>query len=127
MIISATTDYREAARRRLPPFLFHYIDGGAYAEHTLGRNVSDLSEVALRQRVLRDVADSTDISMLIVTHEMQFARDVSHKVMMFDEGHIVEEGHPDTIFTSPKHERTKRFLSAVLGDGSAQSRTTSDD
>ena len=35
MIISSTTDYREAARRRLPPFLFHYIDGGAYAEHTL--------------------------------------------------------------------------------------------
>ena len=57
MIISATTDYREAARRRLPPFLFHYIDGGAYAEHTLHHNVSDLSDVALRQRVLCDVAD----------------------------------------------------------------------
>lgn len=53
MIISSTTDYREAARRRLPPFLFHYIDGGAYAEHTLGRNVSDLAHVALRQRVLQ--------------------------------------------------------------------------
>lgn len=57
MIISATTDYREAARRRLPPFLFHYIDGGAYAEHTLRRNVADLSGIELRQRVLRDVAD----------------------------------------------------------------------
>lgn len=57
MIISAPTDYREAARRRLPPFLFHYIDGGAYAEHTLRHNVSDLSGIALRQRVLRDVAD----------------------------------------------------------------------
>ena len=53
MIISSTTDYREAARRRLPPFLFHYIDGGAYAEHTLGRNVADLAHVALRQRVLQ--------------------------------------------------------------------------
>ena len=52
MIISSTTDYHKAARRRLPPFLFHYIDGGAYAEHTLGRNVSDLAHVALRQRVL---------------------------------------------------------------------------
>ena len=41
MIISASTDYREAARRKLPPFLFHYIDGGAYAEHTLKRNVAD--------------------------------------------------------------------------------------
>jgi L-lactate dehydrogenase (cytochrome) len=57
MIISASTDYRAAAQRRLPPFLFHYIDGGAYAEHTLKRNVSDLSDIALRQRVLRDMSD----------------------------------------------------------------------
>ncbi|HVZ30497.1 MAG TPA: FMN-dependent L-lactate dehydrogenase LldD [Asticcacaulis sp.] len=57
MIISATTDYREAARRKLPPFLFHYLDGGAYAEHTLRRNVSDLSGIALRQRVLKNVAN----------------------------------------------------------------------
>jgi L-lactate dehydrogenase (cytochrome) len=57
MIISAPTDYREAARRRLPRFLFDYLDGGANGEHTLRRNVSDLSDVTLRQRVLRDVAD----------------------------------------------------------------------
>jgi L-lactate dehydrogenase (cytochrome) len=57
MIISASTDYREAARRRLPPFLFHYIDGGAYAEHTLRRNVEDLSDIALRQRVLNDMSE----------------------------------------------------------------------
>ena len=57
MIISAPTDFREAARRRLPPFLFHYIDGGANAEHTLRRNVEDLADIALRQRVLRDVAE----------------------------------------------------------------------
>jgi len=56
MIISASTDYRAAARSRLPPFLFHYIDGGAYAERTLARNVSDLADVALRQRVLRDTS-----------------------------------------------------------------------
>lgn len=56
MIISAATDYREAAKRRLPPFLFHYIDGGAYAEHTLRHNVEDLSGVALRQRVLKDMS-----------------------------------------------------------------------
>lgn len=56
MIISASTDYRAAAQRRLPPFLFHYIDGGAYAEHTLRRNVSDLADIALRQRVLRDMS-----------------------------------------------------------------------
>ncbi|MGX9721428.1 FMN-dependent L-lactate dehydrogenase LldD [Stenotrophomonas acidaminiphila] len=57
MIISASTDYRAVAQRRLPPFLFHYIDGGAYAEQTLRRNVSDLADIALRQRVLRDMAD----------------------------------------------------------------------
>ena len=56
MIISAPTDDRAAARRRLPAFLFHYIDGGAYTEHTLQRNVSDLANVALRQRVLRDMS-----------------------------------------------------------------------
>ncbi len=56
MIISASTDYRAAARSRLPPFLFHYIDGGAYAEYTLRRNVEDLAGIALRQRVLRDMS-----------------------------------------------------------------------
>ena len=56
MIISSAADYREAARRRLPPFLFHYIDGGAYAEQTLRRNVEDLAAVALRQRVLKDMS-----------------------------------------------------------------------
>lgn len=57
MIISSASDYREAARRRLPPFLFHYADGGAYAEATLRRNVSDLSDLALRQRVLKEVGE----------------------------------------------------------------------
>jgi L-lactate dehydrogenase (cytochrome) len=57
MIISASTDYRAAAQRRLPPFLFHYIDGGAYAEHTMRRNVADLSDIALRQRVLRNMSE----------------------------------------------------------------------
>lgn len=57
MIISAPTDYREAARRKLPPFLFHYIDGGAYAERTLAHNVEDFGEIALRQRVLGGVGE----------------------------------------------------------------------
>jgi L-lactate dehydrogenase (cytochrome) len=57
MIISSTHDYRLAAKRRLPPFLFHYIDGGAYDEHTLARNVADLRDLALRQRVLKEVGD----------------------------------------------------------------------
>lgn len=52
MIISSTLDFREAARRRLPRFLFDYADGGANNEYTLQRNVLDLAEVTLRQRVL---------------------------------------------------------------------------
>lgn len=55
MIIASALDYREAARRRLPRFLFDYIDGGAYAEKTLQANVHDLSALALRQLVLRNV------------------------------------------------------------------------
>ncbi len=65
--------------------------------------------------ILREVADTTNVTMLIVTHEMGFARDVSHKVMMFDGGRVVEEGHPEKIFTTPEHERTQKFLGAVLG------------
>ncbi|WP_235939700.1 ectoine/hydroxyectoine ABC transporter ATP-binding protein EhuA [Occultella kanbiaonis] len=64
--------------------------------------------------VLRDVAKSTDITMLIVTHEMQFAQDVSHRVLMFDGGSIVEEASPDVMFTAPENERTQAFLQAVL-------------
>jgi L-lactate dehydrogenase (cytochrome) len=57
MIISSPLDYREAARRKLPPFLFHYLDGGSYAETTLSRNISDLQDMSLNQRILRNVAD----------------------------------------------------------------------
>ncbi|MDV6318101.1 FMN-dependent L-lactate dehydrogenase LldD [Chromohalobacter sp. HP20-39] len=56
MIISASTDYRQAAKRRIPPFLFHYADGGSYTEHTLRHNVEDLAGIALRQRVLKDMS-----------------------------------------------------------------------
>jgi L-lactate dehydrogenase (cytochrome) len=57
MIVSSASDFREAARRKLPRFLFDYIDGGANAERTLARNVSDLSDLSLRQRILKDVSD----------------------------------------------------------------------
>jgi polar amino acid transport system ATP-binding protein len=66
--------------------------------------------------VLRDVADTTSITMLIVTHEMGFARDVSNRVMMFDRGVIVEEGAPDEIFSDPREARTQDFLRAVLAE-----------
>ena len=55
MIAASISDYREMARRRLPRFLFDYVDGGSYAERTLAWNVEDLQAVTLRQRVLRDV------------------------------------------------------------------------
>ncbi len=57
MKAASIIDYRELARRRLPHFLFEYIDGGSYGEVTLGRNIADLGAIALRQRVLRDVSD----------------------------------------------------------------------
>lgn len=57
MIISSASDYRAAARRRLPRFLFDYIDGGAGAEETLRANVEDLARVRLRQRVLKGAAE----------------------------------------------------------------------
>ncbi|MCK9705476.1 FMN-dependent L-lactate dehydrogenase LldD [Pseudomonas syringae] len=55
MIISSASDYRAVAKRKLPRFLFDYIDGGAYAEHTLRTNGSDLADISLRQRVLKNV------------------------------------------------------------------------
>ena len=64
------TDYRELARRRLPRFLFDYIDGGSYAEVTLKRNVADLEAIALRQRVLRDVS-KLDLSTTLFGQEMR--------------------------------------------------------
>ena len=57
MIISSGSDYRLAARRKLPRFLFDYLDGGSYAEATLRDNVNDLASLHLRQRILRNVAD----------------------------------------------------------------------
>ena len=75
MIISSTHDYRLAAKRRLPPFLFHYIDGGAYDEHTLARNVADLRDLALRQRVLKE-AGEVDLSARL------FGEDVSLPVAL---------------------------------------------
>ncbi|MBA3339893.1 MAG: ectoine/hydroxyectoine ABC transporter ATP-binding protein EhuA [Geodermatophilaceae bacterium] len=64
--------------------------------------------------VLRNIAASTDITMLCVTHEMKFARDVSDRVLMFDQGQIVEEASPDKLFTEPEHQRTRTFLRALL-------------
>ncbi|WP_149184733.1 ectoine/hydroxyectoine ABC transporter ATP-binding protein EhuA [Streptomyces sp. TRM49041] len=64
--------------------------------------------------LLRDIARSTDITMLCVTHEMNFARDISDEVLMFDSGRVIEAGSPEKIFSEPEHERTREFLGAVL-------------
>ncbi len=69
MIISAGNDYRAAAQRILPPFLFHYIDGGAYNEHTLRRNVEELAQLALRQRVLNDMS-SLDLRTTLFNEQL---------------------------------------------------------
>jgi polar amino acid transport system ATP-binding protein len=54
------------------------------------------------------------MTMLVVTHEMGFARKVAHRVIFMDEGRIVEQGAPDAFFDRPKHERTQQFLSKIL-------------
>ncbi len=64
--------------------------------------------------VLRDIARSTDITMLCVTHEMNFARDISDQVLMFDSGRVIEAGSPEKMFNDPENDRTREFLSAVL-------------
>ncbi|WP_086819291.1 MULTISPECIES: ectoine/hydroxyectoine ABC transporter ATP-binding protein EhuA [Allokutzneria] len=66
--------------------------------------------------VLRDVAKTTDVTMLCVTHAMKFARDISHRVLMFCEGKIIEAAPPEQMFDSPDHERTRSFLQSVLNE-----------
>ncbi|MFF8378059.1 ectoine/hydroxyectoine ABC transporter ATP-binding protein EhuA [Streptomyces sp. NPDC015661] len=63
--------------------------------------------------VLRDIARSTDITLLCVTHEMGFARDVSDRILMFDRGRIVESGPAEELLESPAHARTRAFLGSV--------------
>ncbi|EKQ50940.1 MULTISPECIES: amino acid ABC transporter ATP-binding protein [unclassified Clostridium] len=75
---------------------------------------------ALDPELVGDVLDvmkqlaKDGMTMIVVTHEMGFARDVSDRVIFMDKGYIVEEGAPKDIFTNPKNERTKEFLSRVL-------------
>ncbi len=68
---ASVSDYRELARRRLPKMFFEYIDGGSYAEVTLGRNVADLEAIALRQRVMRDMSQ-LDMSVEVFGQTMSF-------------------------------------------------------
>ena len=63
--------------------------------------------------VMKDLAES-GMTMVIVTHEMGFAREVASRVIFMDQGIIMENGTPEEVFTNPKNERTKLFLSKVL-------------
>ena len=63
--------------------------------------------------VMRELAKS-GMTMLVVTHEMGFARAAADRMVLFDEGDIVEEGTPDQVFDDPQHDRTKLFLSQIL-------------
>ncbi|MEV7781892.1 amino acid ABC transporter ATP-binding protein [Kitasatospora sp. NPDC088351] len=63
--------------------------------------------------VMRDLARS-GMTMIVVTHEMGFAREVADRVLFMDQGAVVEAGRPDEVFTAPRHERTRAFLSTVL-------------
>ena len=51
--------------------------------------------------------------MIVVTHEMQFARDMADRVLFFDGGRVTESGTPDEIFSNPRHDRTREFLKKV--------------
>jgi polar amino acid transport system ATP-binding protein len=64
--------------------------------------------------VLGDLAASGEMTMMLVTHEMGFANEMADRVLMFDAGRILEQGAPEKIFKNPEHERTRKFLRAVL-------------
>jgi general L-amino acid transport system ATP-binding protein len=63
--------------------------------------------------VMRELARS-EMTLIVITHEIGFAKEVADRVLFFDEGKIVEEGTPGEFFSNPKHERSKRFLEQIL-------------
>jgi polar amino acid transport system ATP-binding protein len=75
---------------------------------------------ALDPELVGDVLDAMKklardgMTMIVVTHEMGFAREVGDKVVFMDEGVVVEEGQPNEVFSNPKHQRTRTFLSRIL-------------
>lgn len=64
-------------------------------------------------KVMKDLAEE-HMTMIVVTHEMGFAREVANKVVFMDGGDIIEANHPEEFFTNPQHERTKAFLQRNL-------------
>jgi polar amino acid transport system ATP-binding protein len=82
--------------------------------------LNDISVTVAQQEVICVIGPSVKdlaaegMTMVIVTHEMGFAREVADRVIFMDGGYIVEEGQPEQIFKNPQNERTKTFLSKVL-------------
>jgi polar amino acid transport system ATP-binding protein len=69
--------------------------------------------------VIGTLAHEHDLTMIMVTHEMRFAREISDRVCMFDKGAIIEEGRPDELLVRPTNPRTAAFLGAILGQSEA--------
>nr|WP_205518470.1 ectoine/hydroxyectoine ABC transporter ATP-binding protein EhuA [Pseudotabrizicola algicola] len=67
--------------------------------------------------VMKRLAAETDMTMLLVTHEMGFAHEFADRVLFFDKGRIIEQGPPEQIFTHPTHERTQTFLRKIIAAG----------
>lgn len=67
--------------------------------------------------VMKQLANETDMTMLLVTHEMGFAHEFADRVLFFDKGQIIEQGPPDQIFTNPTQERTQTFLRKIIAAG----------
>ena len=65
-------------------------------------------------QVIEQLCTKHDLTILLVTHEMQFARQISDRICFFDKGKIVEDGTPEQLFMQPQHERTKEFLSHFM-------------
>jgi general L-amino acid transport system ATP-binding protein len=75
---------------------------------------------ALDPEMIKEVLDvmtglaKSGMTMIVVTHEMGFARGVAHRMVFFDGGEVIEQGTPEQIFKNPQHDRTKLFLSQIL-------------
>jgi general L-amino acid transport system ATP-binding protein len=104
------------------------LSGGQQQRVALARSLAmdprimlfDEPTSALDPEMIKEVLDSmkelaqSGMTMMVVTHEMGFAREVADRVVFFDQGQIIEEGTPEHFFTDPQHDRTKLFLSQIL-------------
>ena len=83
------------------------------SDHTMRTIVCVFWVVLIVLEIMKELA-AEGMTMIVVTHEMGFAREVASKVIFFDQGKIAESGTPEEIFTNPQNQRLKEFLSKVL-------------